>query len=201
MLTLRQVAAAAARRLHDLAHEPARRPSSCHFGVVERDLSFVLQHIRIIVALIEHPQADSGPDWFPSISPIIVHAFDYVQIILGNVIMQATDRNPPVEINVYAGILKCMENMSHHPLITSPLVGTLLDTFVRLIGPDSPSDMHSENQDLQECQAIITRLELKFPRTSTSSAQSVGQTSLTGIQRFSCQHQVDILDVTSVSRH
>ena len=201
VLTFRQVAAAPARRLHDLAHGLARRPPCCCFSVVEWDLDFVLQHIRIILVLIEHPQADSGPDWFPTISPIIAHAFDSVHMILENVTMQAANRNPPVEICVYAHILKRMENMSHHPLITSPLVRTLLDTFVRLIVPDSPSDLHSGNQDLQECKAIIARLELKFPQTSTSSAQPVGQTSLTGTQRFSRPHQVYILGVTSVSRH
>ena len=57
------------------------------------DLDFVMRHIKVIEELLSHPQADSGPDWFPAISPVVAHAFDSIRTILGNLDMQAADRN------------------------------------------------------------------------------------------------------------
>ena len=91
--------------MHGLAHDHTLRPSSFEYGVVDWDLDFVRRHISVIRKLLSHPQADSGPDWFPAISPVVAHAFDSIRTILGNLNMQAADRNLGMESSRYWWIL------------------------------------------------------------------------------------------------
>ena len=88
-LNAHAVANVTARKLSRLAYGygPTLRPSSFRYGVVDWDLEFVEQHIGVILKLLWHPQADSGPDWFPAISPVVAHAFDSIRTILGNLDM------------------------------------------------------------------------------------------------------------------
>ena len=79
-----QVAAAAAHRLHVCALGYTPRPPYLIYGVVDWDLKFVILHVQVIQSLLMHPQMDSGPNWFPIISPILVHAFGSIETILKN---------------------------------------------------------------------------------------------------------------------
>ena len=174
LTTARTVAAAIAHRLHGLAHGPALRPSSFKYGVVFWDLEFVLQHVRATRELLSHPQADSGPDWFPAISPVVAHAFDSIRTILGNLDMQAADRNLYWESFRYCGILEDVEAISNgrcgSTVITSAFVGSLVNTFSRLIGEDDWKNTRSAEWWVQKCRDVLLRLEAKFPSMPTGLA-------------------------------
>ena len=173
-LSSRAVADATARKLRVYGYGPALCPSSFEYGVVGWDLDFVRQHIHVIRELLEHPQAHSGPDWFPAISPVVAHAFDSIRTILGNLDMQAADRRLFWESLTYRMILEDVEDISNgrcgSTLITSAFVGCLVDTFSRLIGEDDWKNTRSYDGWVQDCRDILVRLQAKFPSTPTGLA-------------------------------
>ena len=173
-LTTHTVAAAIAHRLHGLTHDPALRSSFFAPDVVDRGLELVRQHMHVIRELVLHPQADSGPDWFPAIFPVVAHAFDSIRTILGNLDMQAAGRNLFWESLTYRTILEDVEEISNgrcgRTLITSAFVGSLADTFSRLIEEDDWKNTRTAEGLVQECRDFLVRLEARFPSTPTRLA-------------------------------
>ena len=163
-LNARAVADATARKLSWLAYGygPALRPSSFEYGVVPWDLEFVLQHIHAIQQLLSHPQADSGPDWLPAISPVVAHAFDSIRTILENLDMKAADRNLREESCPYGFILYNVEEISKgrcgSSLITSELVKLFEDMFLRLVGSS-----HYPYPDVVKCISILMNMHHQLP--------------------------------------
>ena len=163
-LNARAVADATARKLSRLAYGygPALRPLSFEYGIVHWDLIFVEQHISVIKELLSHPQADSGLDWLPAISPVIARAFDSIQTILGNLDMQDADRNLWRESANYRDILQVVEAISSNHIgssfITSELVKLLEDTFLRLV-ESSPSPY----LNVDKCICILMNMHHKLP--------------------------------------
>ena len=170
------VANTTARKLSRLAYAygPALRPSTFEYGVVDWDLEFVQRHISVIQELLSHPQADSGTDWFPAISPVVAHAFDSIRTILGNLDIQAADRNPGKESYTYQWILQDVRAISYgrcgSTLITSAFVRSLVDTFSRLTGEDDWKNTRSAEGWVHKCRHILILLEAKFPPTPTGLA-------------------------------
>ena len=182
-LNARAVANVTARKLSRLAYGygPALRPSSFEYGVVYWDLEFVQQHISVIQQLLSHPQADSGPHWFPAISPAVAHAFDSIQTILGNLDMRAAGRGRWRESERYNDILENVEDISNRrcgsTLITSAFGGSLVDTFSRLIGEDDWKNTRSAEWWVQSCRDSLVRFEARFAPTQTVTTQPGAPTS------------------------
>ena len=88
--------------------------------------------------------------------------------------MQAADRNLAGESGSYWGILWHVEVISNRrcgsTVITSAFVGSLVNTFSRLIGEDDSKNTRSEDEVVQDCRDILVRLEAKFPSTPTGLA-------------------------------
>ena len=126
------------------------------------DLACVLQHISVIQHLLLHPQADSGPDWLPAISPVVAHAFDSIRTILGNLDMQAADRNLFLERLRYWRILEAVEAISSSHIgssfITSDFVKLLEDTFLRLMG-----STRIPYSNVDQCICILMNMHHKLP--------------------------------------
>ena len=165
-LNVRAVADATARKLSRLAYAygPALHPSSFEYGVVNWDLEFVWKHISVIRELLEHSQAESGPDWFQAISPVVAHAFDSIRTILGHLDMQAADRDLGLwrEFSNYCGILEAVEAISSSHIgssfITSDFVKLLEDTFLRLMG-----STRNPYSNVDKCICILMNMHHKLP--------------------------------------
>ena len=199
MLTARTVAVAAADRLNKLAHDPALPggPSSFKEGAVCWNLTFVRQHTNVIRELINNPQADSGPDWFPAISPAVVQAFDSIQTILNNLDTRAAGRSISLESWRYWIILLYIEDIldSHcgSTLITSTFFGSLAATLSHLIGEDDWRNSHCDEGRVPVCKEILLRLESQLSSMPKGTLQPGLPVSMSAPSQATPQHEDQVI--------
>ena len=140
--------------------------------MVNWNLTFVHKHTSIIRQLLEHPQADSGYDWFFAISFIVKQAFNSIRSILGGLDMHASDRKPAKEFGNYRLILGNVEAISATPngdsLVTLTLVRVLMDAFSQLIGEHDWRNTISGYDNVKDSKDILIRLEAKLLSTPTA---------------------------------